>query len=83
MTPFSLGTLRALRNLSEQALWFASMGLGSLSRKKRICAWKIHGLRFFDGETGIFLPIYTKAIKRERAIRRRVDEIFPQAVDSV
>ena len=40
--------------------------------------------RFFDGEDGNFLPIYTKAIKRERAIAPGAwMKYFPQAVDSV
>lgn len=86
MTPFSLGTVqRALRNLSEQGIVVRQHGLGSfVAEKKNSRLEDPWHCRFFDDEGENFLPIYTKALKRERAVAPGAwTRYFPQALDSV
>jgi len=86
MTPFSLGTVqRALRNLSEQGIVVRQHGLGSfVAEKKNLRLEDPWHCRFFDDEGENFLPIYTKAIKRERAVAPGAwMKYFPQAAGNV
>lgn len=85
LTPFSLGTVqRALRNLSEQGIVVRQHGLGSFVAETDLRLEDPWHCRFLDDDGESYLPIYSKALKRE-AIKGNGpwSTHFPQGFDNV
>jgi DNA-binding GntR family transcriptional regulator len=85
MTPFSLGTVqRALRNLAEQGIVVRQHGLGSFVAENDLRLEDPWHCRFLDDSGEGFLPIFSKAVNRERASGPGAwARHFPQAQDHV
>jgi DNA-binding GntR family transcriptional regulator len=85
MTPFSLGTVqRALRNLSEQGIVVRQHGLGSFVAETDLRLEDPWHCRFLADDGESFLPIYSKALKRE-AVKEQGpwSKHFPQAYNNL
>ena len=85
LTPFSLGTVqRALRNLAEQGILVRHHGRGSFVAGNDLRLEDPWHCRFLDDDGESVLPVYSKAVKRERISEPGPwSEHFPQARDSL
>jgi len=85
ITPFSLGTVqRALRSLAEQGIVVRQHGLGSFVADTNLRLEDPWHCRFLADDGHSFLPVYSKALKRERAVAPGAwTQHFPNAHDSV
>jgi DNA-binding GntR family transcriptional regulator len=85
MTPFSLGTVqRALRGLSEQGIVVRQHGVGSFVAETQMRVEDPWHCRFLDDDGESYLPIYSRAIKREFVTGRgNWSDHFPQPSEHV
>lgn len=85
LTPFSLGTVqRALRNLSEQGIVVRQHGLGSFVAETDLRLEDPWHCRFLADDGESYMPIYSKALKRELVTGKGPWSVhFPNAHDDI